>query len=117
MHDVVVRLQFGGAWWRKAAGCHRATLILELRLRMEPVANDASTFLVFRWPVFEAEVRQLVAFYAERVHDNLGGAAAVVALDCLLKKISHVSYTPAGYRSCFLPIFLFGQKGFQRPNA
>jgi hypothetical protein len=28
-----------------------------------------------------------------------------------------VSYTPAGYRSCFLPIILFGQKGFQRPNA
>ena len=40
---------------------------------------------------FEAEVRELVAFDAKRVHDNLG---AVVALDCLLKKISHVSYTP-----------------------
>ena len=64
---------------------------MELRLRMEPVTNDASTFLVFRWPVFEAEVRQFVAFDTKCVHDNLGGVAAVVAVDCPLKKISHVS--------------------------
>jgi hypothetical protein len=36
---------------------------------------------------------QLVGFDAKRVHDDSGGAA-VVAVDCLLQKISHV----AGYR-------------------
>lgn len=59
---------------------------------MEPVADNASALHAFRWPVLEAEVRQIVGFETKRVHDNPGGAVTVVAVDCLLEKISsHVT--------------------------
>jgi hypothetical protein len=56
---------------------------------MEPVADGAGAFLAFRWPVPEAEISQFVAFNTKRVHNNLGGVIAFVAVDCLLEKISH----------------------------
>jgi len=54
---------------------------------MEPVADGASALLASWWPVFEAEVRQLVGFDTKRIYDNPGGAAGVVAFDCLLEKV------------------------------
>jgi SOS response associated peptidase (SRAP) len=56
-----------------------ATLLgQELRVGLEPVADDAGTLLAFRWPVSgEAVVRHLVGFDAECIPNDLGGAVAV----------------------------------------
>jgi hypothetical protein len=51
----------------------------------------------------EAEVRQFVGFDTKRVHNNPGGVVAIVAVDCLLEKISsHV--TPRWLSLAFPPI-------------
>jgi hypothetical protein len=83
----------------------RAALSQELRLRLEPVADDASESLAFRWPVLEAVFCQVVVFDAKRVCDDLGGAVAVVTVDRLHQKISYV--TPH-WLSLALPPILFG---------
>ncbi len=55
---------------------------------MEPMADNARTLLPFGGPVLEAEVCKLVGFDTKCVDDNSGGAISVVAVNCLLEKIS-----------------------------
>jgi hypothetical protein len=57
---------------------------------VHPFTDDVSALLAISWPFLrEAVAGHVVAFEAKRVPDNLGGAVAVVAVDCLLKKVRH----------------------------
>jgi len=61
-----------------------------LALRRYPFTDDVSALLTITWPLLrEAVAGHVVAFDAKRVPDNFGGAVAVVAVDCLLKKVRH----------------------------
>jgi len=65
----------------------------EASLRLQPFTDDVSTLLAISWPFLrEAVVGDVVALDAERVPDNLGCAVAVIAVDCLLKKV-RLGYT------------------------
>jgi hypothetical protein len=55
---------------------------------MQPFTDDISALLAISWPFLrEAVAGHVVAFDTERVPDDLGGAVAVVAIDCLLKRV------------------------------
>jgi hypothetical protein len=57
---------------------------------MQPFTDDISALLAISWPFLrEAAAGHVVAFDTERVPDDLGGAVAVVAIDCLFKKVRH----------------------------
>jgi hypothetical protein len=75
---------------------------------MQPFTDDISALLAISWPFLrEAVAGHVVAFEAKRVPDNLGGAVAVVAVDCLLKKVRHGYASSLSIRASFLaPIFL-----------
>ena len=83
---------------------------------MEPMADDVSALPPFRGPVLEAEVRQLVGFDAERLHDNAAArflsSQLIACLRTLVMFAPHASYRWRLPQSSSASRFTAGAFGF-----